>query len=87
MPTAPDDIQDPRYWLDQAEKFRVWAKQMNDERAREAFLSVAEAYDRFALSAAKGPIYELAVSRVIDERKASCCSDAIMSADVRQVRT
>jgi hypothetical protein len=71
MPIAPDDIKDPRYWLQRAEDFRVMAERMSDERAKQALLSVADAYDRFAVSAAMGSIYERAVSRVIDEMNAS----------------
>jgi hypothetical protein len=71
MPIAPDNIQDPRYWLQQADKFRVMAERMNDERARQALLSVADSYDRFAKSAAVGSLYERAVSRIIDEMERS----------------
>ena len=65
----PKDIEDPRYWLQRAEDFRVMAERMNDERARQALLSVADSYDRFAKSAAVGSLYELAVSRVTDKTK------------------
>ena len=46
-------------------------ERMNDERARQALLSVADSYDRFAKSAAMGSLYERAVSRVIDEMEKS----------------
>jgi hypothetical protein len=69
--SMPKDIEDPRYWLQKAEDFRVMAERMNDERATQALLSVAESYDRFAKSAAMGSLYERAVSRVIDEMNAS----------------
>ena len=63
----PKDIEDPRYWLQRAEDFRVMAERMKDERGRQALLSVADSYDRFARSASMGSLYERAVSRVIDE--------------------
>jgi hypothetical protein len=47
------------------------AERMNDERARQALLSVADSYDRFAKSAAVGSLYERAVGRAVDEMERS----------------
>jgi hypothetical protein len=44
---------------------------MTDETAKETMLSVAEVCERFAVWAAMCTIYEVAVSRVIDETKDS----------------
>ena len=68
MPIAPD-VNDPEYWHQRAEEARCLAERMTDETAKETMLSVAEVCERFAVWAAMCTIYEVAVSRVIDETK------------------
>ena len=68
MPIAPD-IDGPGYWHQRAEEARCLAERMTDETAKETMLSVAEVCERFAVWAAMCTIYEVAVSRVIDETK------------------
>ena len=69
MPIAPD-VNDPEYWHQRAKEARRLAERMSDETAKQTMLSVAEG-DGFAVWAAMCSIYELAVSRVIDETKGS----------------
>ena len=68
MPIAPH-FDDPEYWHERAKEARRLAERMTDETAKETMLSVAEVCERFAVWAAMCTIYEVAVSRVIDETK------------------
>ena len=68
MPFAPD-VNDPEYWHQRAKEARILAEQMGDETAKQTMLSVAEVCEKFAIGAAMCSIYEVAVSRVIDETK------------------
>jgi hypothetical protein len=70
MPKAPN-INDPQYWHQRVKEARRLAERMNDETAKRTMLMVAEVCDRFAIGAAMCSIYELAVSRVIDETERS----------------
>jgi hypothetical protein len=68
MPTAPD-INDPQYWDQRAKEARRLAERMPDETIKQTMLSVAEECDGFAIGAAMCSVYELAVSRVIEQTK------------------
>jgi hypothetical protein len=68
MPTAPD-INDPQYWDQRAKEARRLAERMHDETIKQTMLSVAEECDGFAIGAAMCSVYELAVSRVIEQTK------------------
>ena len=70
MPTAPD-VNNPEYWHQRAKEARLLAERMPDETVKQTMLMVAEECDRFAIRAAMCSLYELAVSRVIDETKGS----------------
>jgi hypothetical protein len=60
-------INDPGFWRQRAEEARRLAERTIDSTAKQTMLMVAEVCDRFAIGAAMCSIYELAVSRVIDE--------------------
>jgi hypothetical protein len=68
MPIAPD-VNDPEYWQQRAKEARLLAERMPDETVKQTMLSVAEVCERFSVWAAMCTIYEVAVSRVIDETK------------------
>jgi len=68
MPIAPD-VNDPEYWHQRAKEARILAEQMGDEMAKQTMLMVAQVCEKFAIGAAMCSIYEVAVSRVIDETK------------------
>jgi hypothetical protein len=68
MPTAPD-INDPQYWHQRAKEARRLAERMPDETIKQTMLSVAEECDGFAIGAAMCSVYELAISRVIEQTK------------------
>jgi hypothetical protein len=70
MPILPD-VNDPEYWDQRAKEARLLAERMIDETAKRTMQSVAEECDGFAIRAAMCSIYELAVSRVIDETEKS----------------
>jgi transposase len=50
---------------------RLADERMSDETVKQTMLMVAEECDRFTIGAAMCSLYELAVSRVIDETKGS----------------
>ena len=65
------DVNDPQFWQQRAKEARLLAERMSDETVKQTMLMVAEECDRFAIGAAMCSLYELAVSRVIDETKGS----------------
>jgi hypothetical protein len=67
MPVA-SDVNDPEYWQQRANEARLLAERISDETVKQTVLSVAEECDGFAIWAAMCSIYELALSRVIDQR-------------------
>ena len=62
---------DPEYWYQRAEEARVLAEQMNDEKAKQTMMRVAEDCERFAVRAAERSIDELVVRRLINETRGS----------------
>jgi hypothetical protein len=70
MPIAAH-FNDPQHWQQRAKEAHLLAERKSDETVKQAMLMVAEECDRFAIGAAMCSIYELAVSRVIDETKGS----------------
>jgi hypothetical protein len=69
MPIAPDI--DSKFWDERAKEARHLAERMIDEMAKQTMLSVAEECDGFAIKAAMCSLYEVGVSRVIDETERS----------------
>jgi len=61
------DVNDPQFWQQRAKEARLLAERMSDETVKQTMLMVAEECDRFAIGAAMCSLYELAVSRAIDE--------------------
>ena len=70
MPIS-SNINDPEYGQQRAKEARLLAERISDETVKQTVLSVAEECDGFAVWAAMCSIYELAISRVIDETKGS----------------
>jgi hypothetical protein len=64
-------INDPGFWRQRAEEARRLADRTIDSTAKQTMLMVAEVCGSFAIGAATCSIYELAVSRVIDEAERS----------------
>jgi len=64
-------VSDPEFWHRRAEEARRLAERSIDKTTKQTMLMVAEECDRFAIGAAMCSLYELAVSRVIDETKGS----------------
>jgi hypothetical protein len=66
-------INDPGFWRQRAEEARRLADRTIDSTAKQTMLMVAEVCDSFAIGAAMCSIYEIALSRVTEERTLRQC--------------